>query len=62
METVYRRVIERLVTADAEAGAFRSIVDGWFYALEQDVLAESGVHPVTRPHCWRAPSSCWSSG
>jgi hypothetical protein len=43
METVYRRVIERLVTADAEAGAFRSIVDGWFYALEQDVLAESAA-------------------
>ena len=43
METVYRRVIERLATADAEAGAFRSIVDGWFYALEQDVLADGSA-------------------
>src|SRR5690242_11368676 len=40
METVYRRVIERLATADCSSGAFRSVIDGWFYALEQDVLAE----------------------
>ena len=43
METVYRRLIERIATADAGAGAFRSIVDGWFYALEQDVLADASV-------------------
>jgi hypothetical protein len=40
METVYRRVIERISTADSGSGAFRSIVDGWFFALEQDVLAD----------------------
>lgn len=42
LETVYRRLVERLSTTDAPVGAFRSIVDGWFYALEQDALAESG--------------------
>lgn len=40
METVYRRLAERLATADATQGAFRSVIDGWFYALEQDVLAD----------------------
>jgi len=43
LETVYRRVVERLGTSDAPTGAFRSVVDGWFYALEQDVLADGKV-------------------
>lgn len=43
METVYRRVIERIGTADSGEGAFRGVIDGWFYALEQDVLADSSV-------------------
>ena len=43
LETVYRRLVERLGTADAANGAFRSVIDGWFFALEQDVLAEGGV-------------------
>jgi hypothetical protein len=43
LETVYRRLIERLSTADIPAGALRSVVDGWFFTLEQDVLAEGGV-------------------
>jgi hypothetical protein len=42
LETVYRRLMERLSTADQEQGAFRSIVDAWFFALEEDVLAECG--------------------
>lgn len=45
METVYRRMIERICTADSGAGSFRGIVDGWFYVLEQDVLAEGLVDP-----------------
>ncbi len=40
LETVYRRLMERLATGDSPSGAFRSIIDGWFFALEQDVLAE----------------------
>jgi hypothetical protein len=42
LETVYRRLMERLSTADQEQGAFRNIVDAWFFALEEDVLAECG--------------------
>jgi hypothetical protein len=45
LETVYRRLMERLSTADAPQGALRNIVDGWFYALEEDVLAEGTVDP-----------------
>ncbi|AUB85247.1 BREX system ATP-binding protein BrxD [Candidatus Thiodictyon syntrophicum] len=40
METLYRRVVERISTADSGEGAFRGIIDGWFYALEQDVLGD----------------------
>ncbi|MGF6808344.1 hypothetical protein OKW30_003470 [Paraburkholderia sp. Clong3] len=40
LETVYRRLVERLGTSDTPGGAFRSIIDGWFFALEQDVLAD----------------------
>lgn len=43
LETVYRRLMERLSTADTPQGAWRNIVDGWFYALEEDVLAEGDV-------------------
>jgi len=46
LETVYRRLVERLATADTAGGALRSVVDGWFYALEQDVLAEGQVAEV----------------
>jgi hypothetical protein len=42
LETVYRRLCERLATADSPQGALRNIIDGWFYALEQDALAEAG--------------------
>jgi len=44
LETVYRRLMERLATADTPEGALRTIVDGWFHVLEEDVLAE-GVAP-----------------
>jgi len=45
LETVYRRLVEHLGTADTASGAFRGVVDGWFYALEQDVLADASVDP-----------------
>jgi hypothetical protein len=32
--------MERLSTANAFRGAFRPVVDGWFYTLEEEVLAE----------------------
>ena len=43
LETVYRRLMERLSTADTPQGALRNVVDGWFYALEEDVLAEGTI-------------------
>lgn len=43
LETVYRRLMERLATADSDNGAFRSVIDGWFYTLEEDVLATGDV-------------------
>jgi hypothetical protein len=43
LETVYRRAMERLSTADSFQGAFRPIVDGWFYGLEEEVLAEGRI-------------------
>ena len=43
MKTVYRRAMEQLSTADCFLGAFRSVLDGWFYGLEEDILAEGSV-------------------
>lgn len=43
LETVYRRLNERMATADTTSGALRNIIDAWFYALEEDVLAEGEV-------------------
>jgi len=43
LETIYRRLVERLGTADSSTGAFRGVIDGWFFALEQDVLADGSV-------------------
>ena len=45
LETVYRRAMEQLSTADCFLGAFRSVIDGWFYGLEEDVLAEGNIDP-----------------
>jgi hypothetical protein len=43
LETVYRRLMERLSTASTPRGALREIVDAWFYALEEDILASGQV-------------------
>ncbi len=43
LETVYRRLTERIATAAGSSGAFRSIIDTWFYALEEDVLSSGKV-------------------
>ena len=45
LETVYRRMMERLATTSSRAGAFRGIVDGWFYALEEDVISSGKLDP-----------------
>jgi hypothetical protein len=43
LETVYRRLMERLATADEPTGALGSILDRWGYALEGEVLAEGSA-------------------
>lgn len=43
LETVYRRLCERLATATAPPSALRPVLDSWLYALEEDVLAEGAV-------------------
>jgi len=45
LETVYRRMMERLGAPGTPDGALRSILDGWFYTLEEDILAEGSVSP-----------------
>jgi hypothetical protein len=42
-DSVYRRLVERLATADTADGALRPAVDAWFYTLEEDVLAEGHI-------------------
>ncbi|MET9390773.1 BREX system ATP-binding protein BrxD [Streptomyces sp. NPDC006624] len=39
LETVYRRLTERLATTSFPPSALRPVVDAWFYALEEDALA-----------------------
>lgn len=38
LETVYRRVTESLRTASVPPSAFRSIIDSWFFTLEEEAL------------------------
>ncbi|WP_329094378.1 BREX system ATP-binding protein BrxD [Actinomadura citrea] len=43
LETVYRRLVERLATSSHRPSALRDVIDGWFYTLEEDVLAAGSV-------------------
>jgi len=45
LETIYRRLVERLSTASHTPSALRDIIDGWFFTLEEDVLAAGTVPP-----------------
>lgn len=44
LETVYRRLCERLTTTDAVGGALRTVVDSWLFALHDDVVS-AGTEP-----------------
>ena len=50
LETVYRRLTERLATPSFPPSALRPVVDAWFYALEEDVagLGRPRGGPVRR--------------
>jgi hypothetical protein len=43
LETVYRRLVERLAIASHRPSALRDVIDGWFFTLEEDVLAAGDV-------------------
>lgn len=45
METVYRQMLENMQTREHERGAFKQLVDGWFYAIEEEVLEEGSIDP-----------------
>lgn len=45
LETVYRRLMERLTTSDSPSGAFRNIIEAWFFTLEEDVISQGDVDP-----------------
>jgi hypothetical protein len=49
LQTVYRRLVERLAVGDGEVGAFRSLIDQWFFVLEEDVLAGGGIDEHDAP-------------
>ncbi|MEU8338725.1 BREX system ATP-binding protein BrxD [Micromonospora tulbaghiae] len=43
METVYRRLVEHLSTEQFSPSAFRPVLDGWIFALEEDALAGGAI-------------------
>src|SRR5262249_57670954 len=43
METVYRRLVERLGTEQFGPSALRPVLDGWIFTLEEDVLGAGEV-------------------
>jgi hypothetical protein len=45
LETVYRRLTERLATATHPPSALRGIVDAWFYTLEEEVVDTGDLDP-----------------
>lgn len=42
-QTIYRRLVEQLSTSSVRSGALRTVVDSWFFTLEDDVLAAGEV-------------------
>lgn len=44
LETVYRRAVESLMTAEYPPSALREVIDGWFFTLESDAI-DAGADP-----------------
>jgi hypothetical protein len=49
LETVYRRMVEQLTTIECRPSALRSVIDGWFFTLEEEVMADGAV-PASDDH------------
>ncbi|MEV7833811.1 BREX system ATP-binding protein BrxD [Streptomyces subrutilus] len=43
LETVYRKLTERLTTATHQPSALRAVIDSWLYALEEEALASGEI-------------------
>ncbi|MFD3721549.1 BREX system ATP-binding protein BrxD [Streptomyces sp. NPDC058674] len=43
LETIYRRLTERLTTATHQPSALRAVIDSWFYTLEEELLDEGQI-------------------
>ncbi|SEN18633.1 P-loop protein of unknown function [Stigmatella aurantiaca] len=43
LETVYRRLVERLATPAEGVGAFRAVVDGWLFEVGEEVTRLKGL-------------------
>jgi hypothetical protein len=54
METIYRRLVEHLTTEQFAPSALRPVLDGWIFALEEDVLATGTVGEDDAPGLDRA--------
>src|SRR3546814_17752583 len=59
LETVYRRLTEHLISAQSQRGALRSIIDGWFYSLEEEVVTRSEERRVGKA-CVSTCRSRWA--
>lgn len=42
-QTIYRRLVEQLSTATVRTGGLRTVIDSWFFSLEDEVLAAGDV-------------------
>jgi len=54
METIYRRALESLQTREWNQGAFRRLIDKWFYDLEDEALERDDVDENDPPALARA--------
>ncbi|MGI8815617.1 MAG: BREX system ATP-binding protein BrxD [Pseudonocardia sp.] len=45
LETVYRRLTERLTTATHQPSALRPVIDSWLYTLEEEALDSGDISP-----------------
>jgi hypothetical protein len=48
LETVYRRMMERLSVPGTDLGAFRQVIDGWFFALEEELIAAHSAEGLSQ--------------
>lgn len=44
-QTIYRRLVEQLSVSTERSGALKTVVDSWFFTLEDDVLAAGTIDP-----------------